>query len=68
MHHACNPLYIDKNYAGVLVIWDRMFGTFMPESERPTYGIAKPVESYNPFYLNFHEWKDIVSDLKEESS
>lgn len=45
-----------------------MFGTFMPEAERPTYGITKPVNSYNPIYLNFHEWSDIVSDLRKAES
>ena len=42
-----------------------MFGTFKEEKERPTYGITKPVDSYNPIYLNFHEWIDIVKDLRK---
>jgi len=65
VHHATNPQYIDKNYGSTLIIWDRIFGTFEPEVERPNYGITKPVESpYNPIYLVFHEWIDIVKDLK----
>ncbi|MBD3627760.1 sterol desaturase family protein [Cyclobacterium sp.] len=65
VHHASDAHYLDKNYGSTFIIWDRIFGTFMPEAERPTYGITKPVTSYNPIYLNFHEWSDIVSDLKK---
>jgi sterol desaturase/sphingolipid hydroxylase (fatty acid hydroxylase superfamily) len=42
VHHGRNPKYIDKNHAGSLIIWDRMFGTFQAEEEKPTYGITKP--------------------------
>jgi len=45
-----------------------MFGTFKEEKEQPTYGITKPVTSYNPIYLNFHEWIDIVKDLRQAES
>ena len=48
VHHGVNRQYIDKNYAGVLIIWDRMFGTFEPEVETVRYGISKPVNSFNP--------------------
>lgn len=63
VHHASDAHYLDKNYGSTFIIWDRMFGTFMPEAERPTYGITKPVTSYNPVYLVFHEWVDIFKDL-----
>ena len=50
----------------MLVIWDKMFGTFQKEEERPTYGLTTPIEnSSNPIYLNFHEYKEIVEDVKE---
>lgn len=65
VHHASDAHYLDKNYGSTFIIWDRIFGTFMPEKERPNYGITKPVTSYNPVYLNFHEWADIVKDLKK---
>jgi sterol desaturase/sphingolipid hydroxylase (fatty acid hydroxylase superfamily) len=68
VHHASDAHYLDKNYGSTFIIWDRMFGTFMPEKDRPTYGITKPVKSYNPIYLNFHEWSDILSDLKQAES
>ncbi len=68
VHHASDAHYLDKNYGSTFIIWDRMFGTFMPEAERPTYGITKPVTSYNPIYLVFHEWADIVKDLGQANS
>lgn len=68
VHHAKDDHYIDKNYGSTLIIWDRMFGTFVPEEEAPHYGITKPVDSYNPVYLVFHEFLDIWADLKESRS
>ncbi|MBY5952635.1 sterol desaturase family protein [Algoriphagus marincola] len=65
VHHASDEHYLDKNYGSTFIIWDRMFGTFMEEQERPTYGITKPVTSYNPIYLVFHEWRDIFVDLRK---
>jgi sterol desaturase/sphingolipid hydroxylase (fatty acid hydroxylase superfamily) len=65
VHHAVNPRYLDKNYAGVFIIWDRMFGTFEPElaDERPRYGIVKPLGSYNIVWAALHEWAGIARDL-----
>ncbi len=68
VHHARNEKYLDKNYGSTLIIWDRMFGTFQPEEERPDYGITNPVNSYNPIRLNFHEWADIVKDVRASKS
>lgn len=68
VHHASDEKYLDKNYGSTFIIWDRIFGTFMEEQERPTYGITKPVTSYNPIYLVFHEWVDLVRDLKKTHS
>ena len=48
VHHARNPKYLDKNYAGTLIIWDRMFGTFQAEEEEPVYGLTKPLEQLEP--------------------
>ena len=52
VHHGRNPKYIDKNHAGTLMIWDRMFGTFQKEEERPTYGVTKPTNTWNPVWAN----------------
>lgn len=68
VHHARNGKYLDRNYGSTLIIWDRIFGTFQAEEERPDYGITKPVTSYNPIYLNFHEWMDIVRDVRSSRS
>ncbi|WP_296225155.1 sterol desaturase family protein [Ralstonia sp. UBA689] len=63
VHHAKNPQYIDRNYAGVLTIWDRMFGSFVPEEEAPTFGITRQVRTHNPITLTFHEWRDMWADV-----
>jgi hypothetical protein len=55
-----NPQYLDKNYAGILILWDRLFGSFEPEHERPVYGITKPLRSLNPLWANLHYFIDIA--------
>ena len=62
VHHARNPKYLDKNYAGTLIIWDRMFGTFTAEQEEPVYGLTKPLNSWNPLWANLHVWYELVRD------
>ncbi len=64
VHHARNPKYLDKNYAGMLIIWDRMFGTFEPEVEQPVYGITKPLASWNPLWANLHAWVELAQDAR----
>ena len=54
VHHGSNRIYWDKNYAGILIIWDRMLGTFEPEVEEVVYGISEPINSYNPLVVFFH--------------
>jgi sterol desaturase/sphingolipid hydroxylase (fatty acid hydroxylase superfamily) len=63
-HHARNPRYIDCNFAGVLVIWDRMFGTYVTEdaNDAPQYGIVEPLHTYNPVTATFHEWRSMLAD------
>jgi sterol desaturase/sphingolipid hydroxylase (fatty acid hydroxylase superfamily) len=68
VHHARNDKYLDKNYGSTFIIWDRIFGTFQGEEEKADYGITKPIKSYNPVYLCFHEWMDIVRDIKNSKS
>ncbi|GAA4903465.1 sterol desaturase family protein [Ferrimonas pelagia] len=62
VHHGRNPQYIDKNYAGILIIWDRLFGTFEPEVATVEYGITKPVNSFNPLTVTFSEWRDMFAE------
>ncbi|MGI9232593.1 MAG: sterol desaturase family protein [Woeseiaceae bacterium] len=54
VHHGSNDKYIDKNYAGIFIVWDRLFGTFAEEKETVVYGITRPVDSVNPFVVFFH--------------
>lgn len=63
VHHGQNPQYIDKNYAGILIVWDRLFGTFEPEVEVVRYGVTKSVNSFNPITVTFSEWKDLLNEL-----
>ena len=64
VHHATNPQYIDRNHAGILIIWDRMFGSFEPEVEHCTYGLTTNINSFNPLRIAFHEWIAIGHDLR----
>lgn len=59
-HHGVNPQYIDRNYAGILIIWDRLFGTFEPEDEEVVYGTVKPVSSWNPLWVNTVKWIEMA--------
>ena len=68
VHHSSELKYLDKNHAGVLIIWDRLFGTFQPEENRPTYGLTKNLSTYNPFRVAFHEWADIARDVRQAGS
>lgn len=70
VHHATNPKYLDANYAGVFIIWDKMFGSFVPEddAEKPRYGIVKNLGTFNPFVIAFNEWIGIVRDLASARS
>jgi sterol desaturase/sphingolipid hydroxylase (fatty acid hydroxylase superfamily) len=65
VHHAVNPRYLDRNYAGTFIIWDRMFGTFAAEvdDDRPRYGIVKQLGSFNLLWAAFHEWVGIARDV-----
>lgn len=64
VHHGRNPKYIDKNHAGTLIIWDKIFGTFQAEEEKPTYGITKPLKSWNAVWANFSHYGNMASELK----
>ncbi len=68
VHHGSNPRYLDKNYAGILIVWDKLFGTFEPEVERPIYGLTKNIESFNPVVVAFHEWAAMFRDLARAAS
>ena len=64
VHHGANQQYLDRNYAGELIIWDRLFGTFEPEGERVRYGLTKNIQTFNPVRVNFHEYVAIWHDVR----
>lgn len=68
VHHGSNLLYLDKNYGGVLVIWDKIFNTFQKEKFKPTYGLAKKIQSSNSFTVVFGEWVNMFKDFKKGKS
>ena len=67
VHHGSNKQYIDKNYGNLLIIWDRMFGTFEPEEEPVTFGLVNNVNTFNPAKITFMAWSSIVEDIKNKN-
>jgi hypothetical protein len=61
VHHGVDPAYIDRNYAGVFIVWDRLFGTFEREGREPVYGTVKPLGSFNPFWANLEPWVQLFA-------
>jgi len=59
VHHGTDLKYLDKNHGGILIIWDRIFGSFQPEEERPVYGLTKNINSFNPFVIAFSTWAEL---------
>lgn len=68
VHHGRNVRYLDRNYAGIFIFWDRLFGTFEPESERVDYGLTKNIHTFNPVGIAFHEWKAMWRDVRSATS
>lgn len=64
VHHGMDPIYLDKNYGGILIIWDRLFGSFQPELFRPHYGLTKQVTTFNIWKLQTHEYVAIARDWR----
>ncbi len=63
VHHATNPQYLDRNHAGIFIIWDKLFGTFEPEVEKPVYGLVTNINTYNPIKVAFIEWYNMFTDV-----
>jgi len=64
VHHGVNKIYWDKNYGGIFIVWDRIFGTFVEEQETVRYGVSEPVETTNPFIVFFHGFARLIRDIK----
>jgi sterol desaturase/sphingolipid hydroxylase (fatty acid hydroxylase superfamily) len=67
VHHGSDNVYLDKNYGGILILFDRLFGSFQAEAARPVYGLTKNINSYNPVYVAWHEFAAIGRDLRRAS-
>ena len=64
VHHGRNPKYIDRNHGGILIVWDRLFGTYQEEEEEPAYGITTPLASWNPVWANLHYWVELAEKAR----
>jgi sterol desaturase/sphingolipid hydroxylase (fatty acid hydroxylase superfamily) len=63
VHHGRNPQYLDRNHGGILILWDKLFGTFEPEAEKVTYGLTADIATYHPMRIAFHEWAAMLRDV-----
>lgn len=61
VHHGVNPKYVDKNYGGIFIVWDRWLGTFQEEEDEPVYGTVHPLASWNPLWANVHYWVEMAA-------
>ena len=68
VHHGSNKQYIDKNYGNLLIIWDRMFGTFEPEKEKVKFGLVNNVNTFNPTKITFMAWSSMIEDISNKRS
>lgn len=68
VHHGSNVEYLDRNHGGILILWDRLFGTFEPEVAPVQYGLTKNIDSFNPLYIAFHEWQAMFRDVARADS
>ena len=68
VHHGSNAKYIDRNHGSILIIWDRLFGTFQREDEPVVYGLTKNIDSYNPARIATHEHADILRDVAHSTN
>ena len=68
VHHGVQPQYLDRNHGGILIVWDRLFGTFQREDERVRYGLTTNIESFNPMVIATHEYRDMIGDVAASTS
>lgn len=68
VHHGSDAKYLDRNYGGILIIWDRIWGTFQEEEETPRYGLTRDFDSRNPIKVWFSEWPELLRDLFKSRS
>lgn len=67
VHHGSNRKYIDKNFGGIFMLWDKIFGTYQAEEEKVVYGLMSNIHTSNPIQINFYEWKMMFRDMQRTS-
>jgi len=68
VHHGSNVKYIDKNFGGILMLWDKLFGTYQAEEEKVMYGLLQNIDTSNPISINLYEWKEMFKDIRKAKS
>lgn len=68
VHHGSNLAYLDRNHGGILICWDRLFGTFTPETEPVRYGLTRNIDTFHPWHIAFHEWAALWRDVRVSDS
>ena len=68
VHHGTNVQYLDRNHGGILIIWDKLFGTFTPEREAVRYGLTRNIHTFNPVRIAFHEWEAMWRDVRRATT
>jgi sterol desaturase/sphingolipid hydroxylase (fatty acid hydroxylase superfamily) len=68
VHHGSNVKYLDKNMGMIFIFWDKIFGTFQPEEEKVVYGLTKNIKTHHPLKVVFHEWKEMLNDIRKPVS
>jgi sterol desaturase/sphingolipid hydroxylase (fatty acid hydroxylase superfamily) len=68
VHHGVNPRYIDRNHGGILIVWDRLFGTHQREEETVVYGLTKNINTFNPWRVATHEYADMLRDVARSTT
>jgi sterol desaturase/sphingolipid hydroxylase (fatty acid hydroxylase superfamily) len=68
VHHGTNRRYIDRNHGSILIIWDRLFGTYQPEDETVIYGLTTNIDTYNPAIVATHEHRDMLDDVRRSKT
>ncbi|MHB8463274.1 MAG: sterol desaturase family protein [Acidimicrobiales bacterium] len=68
VHHGANSKYIDRNHGSILILWDRLFGTYQPEEEQVVYGLTKNINTYDPVRIATHEYSDIIRDVAHSTN
>ena len=68
VHHGSNRQYLDRNHGSILIVWDRLFGTFEPEGETVVYGLTKNIDSFNPVRIVTHEYLDMLTDVERSTT